>query len=112
MLYPTPLHFPENSSEEDTLEACQRFKVKPTDLNANLFERLLRKTDINTDLQESLVRGWREGFSLGSELPKMDHFSKSFTKLPEQRTALKEAMLKEKLGRLHGPVDSPYYDDR
>ena len=113
MLYPTPLSFPQNSSNEDTQEACQRFKVKPPDLNANRFEKLLRKTCINTDLQASLVRGWREGFRLGSKLPRVNHFSKSSTKLPEQRTALKEAMEKEKkLGRLHGPVTSPYYDKR
>ena len=113
LLHPTPLQFPENSSEEDTKEACQRFKVRPSELNADLFEHLLGATDISANLQASLVRGWREGFILGSELPKLDHFSKSFTKLPEQKTALREAMLREKrLGRLHGPITSPYYDER
>ena len=87
--------------------------MKPPGLNADLFERLLTKTDMHVDLQASLVRGWREGFALGSELPETDHFSKSSTKSPEQTAALREAMLKErKLGRLHGPISSPYYDDR
>ena len=50
---------------------------------------------------------------LGSELPKEDHFVRSYDKGPEQDAALRKAMMKEKeLGRLHGPVSSPYYDGR
>ena len=49
---------------------------------------------------------------LGSELPKEDHFVKNYAKSPKQDTALRKAMMEKELGRLHGPVSSPYYDGR
>ena len=57
VLCPDPPKYPENSSVEDTYEACQLYNVKPPSLNADLFETLLEKTDLPADLQASLVRG-------------------------------------------------------
>lgn len=112
-LHPGPLEFPENSSERNTEEACRLYKVKPPSLNADLFELLLGKTDLSIALQVSLVRGWREGFMLGSNLPNKDHFVRTYVRNPDQRETLKKAMMEEKeLGRLHGPVSEPYYDGR
>ena len=62
ILHPKPLSFPEQSSEQDTQEACQTYNVKPPSLNADLFEELLRKTSVPAVLTASLVRAWREGF--------------------------------------------------
>ena len=113
VLHPEPLEFPENSSEKNTGEACRLYKVKPPSLNADLFELLLGKTDLSIALQVSLVRGWREGFMLGSSLPNKDHFVRTYVRNPDQEQTLRSAMMEEKkLGRLHGPVSEPYYDGR
>ena len=52
-----PLVFPSNSSEKDTLAACDKYGIKRPSLNADLFECLLRKTSINVPLLTSMVRG-------------------------------------------------------
>ena len=57
VLCPDLPKFPDNSSVEDIYEACQLYSVKPPSLNADLFETLLKKTDLAADLQASLVRG-------------------------------------------------------
>ena len=67
LLFPQALTFDDRSTVADTLEACSRYGIKPPSLNADRFEDLLKKTEIDEDLQASLVRGWREGFNLGSK---------------------------------------------
>ena len=56
-LHPAPIPINLDSSQADTAEACARYNIKPPHLNADLFEKLLQKTDINENLQESLVKG-------------------------------------------------------
>ena len=75
-LFPQAMTFDDRSSVADTLEACSRYGIKPPSLNADRLEELLKKTDMNEDLQASLVRGWREGFNLGSKLPDQSHFAR------------------------------------
>ena len=113
-LDPTPLSFPKDSSVENTLEACKIYKIKPPTLNARLFGDLLKQTDMNPKLQASLVRGWKEGFALGSHLPPINHFVPDRENRPlEEKTVLQEGLQKEKsLGRLHGPISKPYHDGR
>ena len=95
------------------MEACERYNVKSPHLNANLFEDLLSRTDINKELQKSLVRGWREGFDLGSELPEEDHIVRSPIVDDEHLGVLKASIEQElKLRRLCGPFDQPIRDDR
>ena len=60
VLFPQALNFDDRSSVLDTQEACSRYGIKPPSLNADRLEELLKKTDMNEDLQASLVRGWRE----------------------------------------------------
>ena len=76
LLFPQALNLDDRSTVADTLEACSKYGIKPPSLNADRFEELLRKTDIDEDLQASLVRGWREGFNLGSKLIIENHFAK------------------------------------
>ena len=113
-LHPKPLTFPANSSVEDTAEACARYGVKPPFLNADLYEALLEKTSINKELQSSLVRGWREGFDLGSELPPTNHFVSGLGMVTdEQELAISRELQKEKtLGRMIGPLTQPHIDGR
>ena len=80
------------SSQANTMEACDRYNVKAPHLNADLYENLLSKTDINKELQKSLVRGWREGFDLGSELPEEDHIVGSPVVQSEHREVLKASL--------------------
>ena len=95
------------------MEACDRYNVKAPHLNADLYENLLSKTDINKELQKSLVRGWREGFDLGSELPEEDHIVGSPVVQSEHREVLKSSIEKElMLRRLCGPFDQPIRDDK
>ena len=76
LLFPQALTFDDRSTVADTLEACSRYGIKPPSLDADRLEELLKKTEIDDDLQASLVRGWREGFNLGSMLPDKSHFSR------------------------------------
>ena len=69
VLFPQALNFDDRSSVLDTLEAFSRYGIKPPSLNADRLEELLKKTEMNEDLQASVVRGWREGFNLGRMLP-------------------------------------------
>ena len=75
-LFPQALTFDDRSTVADTLEACSRYGIKSPSLNADRFEELLKRSEIDEDLQVSLVRGWREGFNLGSMLPDRSHFSR------------------------------------
>ena len=111
VLHPKPLQFPKSASVADTAEACDRYNVKLPSLNASLFEKLLSKTTIDKELQASLVKGWRVGFDLGSAIPAENHFVKETIIADDQSEALALALIKERnLGRLHGPIDEPYYD--
>ena len=112
--HPEPLTFPAASSRKDTQEACRRYKVKPPTLNADFLETLLKKTQIEPDLQASIIRGWREGFDLGSHLPQQNHFAAdSKFRSEEQNSYLKKGLEKEKAqGRIHGPIKKPYHDGR
>ena len=94
-LYPKPLAFDPRSSDNDTREACEKYKIKKSNLNADLFEVLLRRTDINPALQSSLVRGWREGLNLGSKLPDTDHLVESSSMAKEQKDILRSSDKKE-----------------
>ena len=58
VLFPQALIFDDRSSVLDTLEACSRYGIKPPSLNADRLEELLKRTEMNEDLQASLVRGW------------------------------------------------------
>ena len=113
VLFPEPLKFDERFSVADTLAACEKFDIKPPSLNANRLEPLLLKTEINDELQASIVRGWREGFDLGSKLPDEDHFSAA-PRIDETREEVLRAGLEAetKLKRLHGSLDGPIIDDR
>ena len=86
ILDPTPLSFPETSSVEDTQNGCRRYKVRPPSLNASLFRDLLKGTALNPYLQASLVRGWKEGFMLGSHLPPSNHFVPEALNRPLEQT--------------------------
>ena len=111
VLHPKPLNFPKSASVADTVEACERYNVKLPSLNASLFEKLLSKTMIDKVVQASLVKGWRVGFDLGSAIPAENHFVKETIIGDDQSEALAQALIKERdLGRLHGPIDEPYYD--
>ena len=113
ILFPQPLKFDERSSVEDTLAAYEKYDIEPPSLNANRLEALLRKTEINEKVQASVVRGWREGFDLGSKLPDEDHFSAA-PRIDETREEVLRAGLEAetKLKRLHGPLDEPITNDR
>ena len=112
-LFPQAMTFDDRSSVADTLEACSRYGIKPPSLNADRFEELLRKTGIDEDLQASLVRGWREGFSLGSKLQDKSHYSRG-----PRTDEIKEGVLRAglsaevNLGRMHGPLKTPLNDGR
>ena len=112
-VYPQPLAFDPRSSVNDTNEACKKYKIRESALNTPLFEVLLRKTDINPALQISLVRGWKEGFNLGSKLPDTDHLVERPNMAKEQTNVLRSSIEKEvKLGRLSGPWAKPLQDGR
>ena len=109
--HPMPLTFDDRSSPKDTIEACMRYNVKQPSLNADLLELLLKKSEINVKLQASLVRGWREGLDLGSNLPEMDHLVDCPKMTKEQLEVLTEQIKKEaSKKRLGGPFDSPIRD--
>ena len=113
-LHPVPLTFPPASSQADTLEACKKYKVKPPSLNADFLEETLKKTTIDPDVQASIVRGWREGFDLGSHLPAENHFAKDAKYRTEaQNNTLMKNLEEEKVaGIMHGPMTEPYVDGR
>ena len=112
-LYPEPLLFHPNSSPEDTKEACREYGIRMPSLNADLLEELLSKTTINKKLQQSLVRGWREGLDLGAELPLKDHLVDEPKLTGDQLKVLKEGLRKEAdMKRLKGPLAEPVRDGR
>ena len=113
IVHPIPLVYDSRSSEEDTLEACKKYNVKPPSLNAELFDSLLKKTYIDENTRDSLVRGWREGFDLGSNLPLENNMVKS-PKLDEtQKTVLRDGLETEvRLKRMIGPLDKPIKDEK
>ena len=64
-------------------------------------------------MQATLVKGWRVRFDLGIAIPAENHFVKQSITADDQSEALARALIKERdLGRLHGPIDEPYYDGR
>ena len=115
-LYPAPLSFHKDSSVEDTKEACRVYGIKPPSLNADLFEALLKTTDFNKDnkeLQQSLVRGWREGLDLGAELSNEDQFTEEIALTSAQRRTLANSLhAKVDKRRLKGPLQRPIRDGR
>ena len=112
-LHPVPLTFPPESSQADTLEACKKYKVNPS-LNADFLEETLKKTTIDPDVQASIIRGWREGFDLGSHLPAENHFAKDAKYRTEaQNNTLMKNLEEEKVaGLMNGPMTEPYVDGR
>ena len=60
LLFPQALTFDDRSTIADNLQECSRYGIKPPSLNADRLEELLKKTEKDEDLQDSLVRGWRE----------------------------------------------------
>ena len=113
ILYPNPLEFDARSTVQDTLEACQAYDVKPPQLNSVLFEQLLGETNISREVQESLVRGWREGFDLGSELPRDDHMAKAPNLNKAQEDVLRKNLETEvQKGRMIGPLTKPLADNK
>ena len=108
-LHPDPITFHEDSSEKGTLEACAKYNVQPPPLNADLFELLLHKTSINQALQKSLIRGWREGLELGSNIPQIDHLVESQNMEGEQLEVLRKTLKKEiDHKRLVGTLESHF----
>ena len=98
---------------EDTKEVCRVYGIKPPSLNADLFERLLTTTDINEELQQSLVRGWREGLDLGAELPNEDQIVEEIALTSSQRRTLNNSRQDEvDKRRLKGPLQQPIRDER
>ena len=71
-LHDRPIRFHELLSPDDTREACEKYNVKLPALNADLFAALLQKTTCRLPCETSLVRGWREGLDLDSDLPEVD----------------------------------------
>ena len=69
--------------------------IKPPSLNADLFEELLKTTDINEELQQSLVRGWREGLDLGADLPNEDQIVEEIVLTSAQRRTLSDSLQAE-----------------
>ena len=60
-----------------------------------------------------MVRGWREGFNLGSEIPNIDHMVKESHRTETEKEIIGKSLAKEKdLGRIHGPIDFPYRDGK
>ena len=113
IVHPIPLVYDSRSSEEDTLEAGKKYNVKPPSLNAELFDSLLKKTYIDENTRDRLVRGWREGFDLGSNLPVENNMVKS-PKLDEtQKTVLRDGLETEvRLKRMIGPLDKPTKEEK
>ena len=112
-LYPAPLSFHKDSSLEDTKEARRVYGIKPPSLNADLFEALLKTTDINKEQQLSLVRGWREGLDLGAELSNEDQFTEEIALTSAQRRTLANSLQAEvDKRRLKGPLQRPIRDGR
>ena len=110
-LHPTPLRFHEKSSPEDTLKACKQYGVKPPPLNWQIFKALLEGTEMVSALQASLVRGWREGLDLGSEIPRVDHLVDSPAMEERQLEVLRSSLKKERYKkRLCGPFPTPIRD--
>ena len=110
-LHPTPLRFHEKSSPEDTLKACKQYGVKPPPLNWRIFKALLEVTEMSSALQSSLVRGWREGLDLGSEIPRIDHLVDSPAMEEQQLEVLRSSLKKEtSKKRLCGPFQTPIRD--
>ena len=106
--HPAPLSFHNNASEEDTREACRLYGIKPPSLNADLFEELLRTTDINEELQQSLVRDRREGLDLGADLPNEDQIVEEIELTNAQQRTLSDSLQAEvKKKRLKGPLRQP-----
>ena len=111
--HPAPLSFHNNASEEDTKEACRLYGIKPPSLNADLFEELLKTTDINEELQQSLVRGWRENLDLGADLPNKDQIVEEIRSTSAQRRTLIDSLQAEvRKKRLKGPLRQPIRDGR
>lgn len=112
-LHEKPIQFHKLSSPEDTREACEKYNVKLPALNAELLGALLEKTEMLPALQESLVRGWREGLDLGSDLPEDDHWVNSPNMNEEQLEVLSTSLkLETNLKRLCGPLKKPICDGR
>ena len=112
-IHPVPLSFHNNSSVEDTKEACRVYGIKPPSLNADLFKTLLKTTDINEELQQSLVRGWREGLDLGADLPNKDQIVEEIALASSQRITLNNSLQSEvEKRRLKGPLKHPIRDGR
>ena len=113
IIHPEPLSFDSRSSVKDTRAACKTYGVKPPELNCNLFEELLEKTSIPTEMQMSLIRGWREGFNLGSELPNEDHLANPPILDETQREVLRKGLESEvRKGRMIGPLSKPLADGK
>ena len=113
ILYPDALQFDDRSSVEDTIAACEEYDIKPPSLNADRLEALLQKTEINKELQASIVRGWREGFDIGSKLDDINHFAAAPRVDEIQEEVLRTGLEAEtKLKRMHGPLDKPLSDGR
>ena len=112
-LHPEPLLFHPKSSPDDTREACEKYGVRQPSLNAKLFQELLRKTNIPVALQDSLVRGWKEGLDLGAELPHKDHFVEEPSLTEDQLKVLQVSLNKEcEEKKLIGPLAQPIRDGR
>ena len=112
-IHEKPIRFHESSSPEDTLEACRKYDVKLPTLNAELLGTLLQKTTMLPALRRSLVRGWREGLDLGSDLPEDDHWVDSPNMNEEQLEVLRTSLKHETdLKRMCGPLKRPNYDGR
>ena len=112
-LHPSPLEFDSRSSEADTLEAYRIYKVQPLALNADLFSKLLSETNINKAMQDSLVKGWREGFDLGCELPEENHLARPPILDETKENVLREGLMTEvRRGKMVGPLEEPLSDNR
>ena len=112
-LHDRPIRFHEHSSPDDTREACEKYDVKLPVLNADLLGALLGKTDMSVPLRDSLVRGWREGLDLGSDLPEVDHLVDSPHMTEVQLEVLRSALkLETNQRRLCGPLTTPIRDGR
>ena len=113
VVHPEPLSFDSRSTVVDTRAACQTYGVKLPELNSTLFEELLERTTITAEMQKSLVRGWREGFDLGSDLPNEDHLAKPPILDETQQAVLREGLESEvRQGRMIGPLSKPLADGK
>ena len=91
----------------------QRIHLQIDQLEDELIGQKPKCKAINDELQQSLVRGWREGLDLGAELSNEDQFTEEIALTSAQRRTLANILQAElDKRRLKGPLLGPIRDGR